>query len=309
MSLPSSFPHPDVGGRRADPTGALLPFPRRCLWWPGSRARAPRHLLSQGGCGDDSARGEHSFLLSPLAEPSAGRGHGGGSRNHILAIPGSRDGHSRRGLGITCGLTQRRPAATSPRRLRPRNGAPPPEARLPEPVGGPGGGACQTAPPGVGRARGNAGCTRTAFSGMSGSHVFAGRAHFSGVISGKMLPLITATEGKHGPGQHKCLLGTRACGARVFQPLSRAPGLSASFTGDGGSAPEAPSPSSSGWWPGLRPGAWMGPRDCPPRGQQRCPRGQRGGRPPRQASGEGGGSPWPAGSCGPASRLVRLPDQ
>lgn len=123
MSLPSSFPHPDVGGRRADPTGALLPFPRRCLWWPGSRARAPRHLLSQGGCGDDSARGEHSFPLSPLAEPSAGRGHGGGSRNHILAIPGSRDGHSRRGLGVTCGLTQRRPAATSPRRLRPRNGA------------------------------------------------------------------------------------------------------------------------------------------------------------------------------------------
>lgn len=51
---------------------------------------------------------------------------------------------------------------------------------------------------------------------MLGSHMFKIQAHFSEVISGKMLNLLTAIKGKHCLSQHKCLSGTRSRRAGIF---------------------------------------------------------------------------------------------
>lgn len=50
----------------------------------------------------------------------------------------------------------------------------------------------------------------------SGSHVFKIQAHFSEVISGKMLNLITAIKGKYCLSQHKCLFGTGLKSIGIF---------------------------------------------------------------------------------------------
>lgn len=62
-------------------------------------------------------------------------------------------------------------------------------------------------------------CTRVLKSlspRMSGSHVFKIQAHFSEVISGKMLTLITAIKGKYCLSQHKRLFGTRLKSTGIF---------------------------------------------------------------------------------------------
>lgn len=179
-----------------------------------------------------------------------------------------------------------RHSAASPRRHAPMNAAPPPtckrgpSARRPGPPGKLWGAARRALF--TTRLRGAAGllartrvcvCVWKSLSPrMSGSHVFKIQAHFSEVISGKMLTLITAIKGKYCLSQHKCLFGARLRSTGLFVYVGNSSlGVQrlGSWWAPGGqrAISESPSLSTSVWWPDLlAPGSRMGSEAFAPRG-------------------------------------------
>lgn len=245
--------------------------------------------------GPGALRGRRAvtFLLSRCPRlphsPSWAEGHGCGSGNHGLPIPGSWEGHSRCGAASqSTGPRGRHGEALGrqPTPPRPHERGPAPhlqarplsaQARTPGKLWGAARRALFTT-----RLRGAAGvlartracmCVWKSLSPrMSGSHVFKIQAHFSEVISGKMLTLITAIKGKYCLSQHKCLFGARLRSTGLFVYVGNS-SLGVQRLGSrwapGGqrAVSESPSLSTSVWWPDLlAPGSRMGSEAFAPRG-------------------------------------------
>lgn len=251
------------------------------------RVQGAEWAWARSGDGERS----HSSSAAALASPTPLRGQkatdaaaettASPSPAHGKGIPAA---GQRRSPPAHAGDTARHSAA-SPRHPAPMNAAPPPtckrgpSARRPGPrgsFGGPRAGHCSRRASEARRA-----CSRVHVCAcvwkslsprMSGSHVFKIQAHFSEVISGKMLTLITAIKGKYCLSQHKCLFGARLRSTGLFVYVGNSSlGVQrlGSWWAPGGqrAVSESPSLSTSVWWPDLlAPGSRMGSEAFAPRG-------------------------------------------